>query len=154
MKKLGLVFIVIGFLCYNTSAFAALTVEDLEKIQQLLDKFEERLDKRFTDLEKRFTTEIQSVEKNLSAEIQSVEKQFSIEIKRLDQRITDQNKRLDYLGGLMIALIVSIIGFVAVPMGFITYQYFKMRSQQDEEIKALREKVQALETQMLVENQD
>lgn len=39
-------------------------------------------------------------------------------------------------------------------MGFITYQYIKIRPQQDEELKALREKIEAIETQLLVENQD
>ena len=129
MKRLSLVFMIVGLLCYNASAFAELSVDDLEKIQQLIDKFEERIDKRFTDLEKRFTSEIQAQGKLIS----------------------HQGERLNYLGSLMITLIVTIIGFVAVPMGLITYQYLKIRSQQDDEIKVLREKIQAFETQMLVE---
>ncbi len=135
MRRLGFVFVITLILFYCTSAFAELSVGDLEKIQQLLDKSEERIDKRFTDLEK-----------SITAEIRSFEKQFSIEIKGLDERI-------DYLGALIVALIIAIIGFVSVPMAFITFQYFKIRSQQEDEIKALREKIESLEAQILVENQ-
>ena len=110
MKRFVLFIIIAGAIFSNVSAFAELTVDDLEKIQQLIDKFEERIDKRFTELEKRFTSEIQAVEK-----------QLSLKIKGLDERIIEQGKRLDYLGALMIALIIAIIGFVAVPMGLITY---------------------------------
>ncbi len=135
MRRLGFVFVITLILFYCTSAFAELSVGDLEKIQQLLDKSEERIDKRFTDLEK-----------SITAEIRSFEKQFSIKIKGLDERI-------DYLGALIVALIIAIIGFVSVPMAFITFQYFKIRSQQEDEIKALREKIESLEAQILVENQ-
>ena len=133
MKRLSFVFIIIWFLCYNLSAFAALTVEDLDKIREIVNESEARLEKRIIE-------RIAEVDKRLSGDIQSLEKNFG--------------ERLTFHSSLIIALIASIIGFVAVPMGFITYQYIKMRSQQDEEIKALREKIEALETQLLVENQD
>ena len=88
---------------------------------------------------------------------------FTDEVQEINDKITDQGKhfsdvlaaqgkRLDYIGTLIIALIVSIIGFVSVPMGLITYQYLKFRSRQVEEIKALREKIQELETKILAEN--
>ena len=155
MKKLGLVFILIGFLCYNISAFATLTVEDLDKIQEMINKSETRLEKRIiahiTEVEKRLSAEIQAVDKRLSTEIQAVDKRLSGDIQALEKNF---GERLTFHSSLIIALIGSIIGFVAVPMGFITYQYLKMRSQQDEEIKVLREKIQVLEAQILVENQD
>ncbi len=112
MKKLSFVFIIIWFLCYNVSAFAALTVEDLDKIREIVNESEDRMEKRLSE-----------VEKHLSRDIQTLEKNFG--------------ERLTFHSSLIVALIASIIGFVAVPMGFITYQYIKMRSQQDEEIKAL-----------------
>ena len=144
MKRLSLVFMIVGILCYNVSAFAELSVDDLDKIQKLLDKFEERIDKRFT-------SEIQALDKRLSGDIQNLDKRLSGSIETLEKNF---GERLTFHSSLIVALIASIIGFVAVPMGFITYQYIKMRSQQDEEIKVLREKIEALETQMLVENQD
>ena len=45
-----------------------------------------------------------------------------------------------------------MVGFVSVPMGLITYQYLKFRTRQDDEIKALREKIQELETKVLTES--
>ena len=144
MKRLSSVFIITWFLCYNLSAFAALTVEDLDKIREIVNESEARLEKRIighiTEVEKRLSGDIQDLEKHLSGSIETLDKNFG--------------ERLSFHSSLIVALIASIIGFVAVPMGFITYQYIKMRSQQDDEIKVLREKIEALETQMSVENQD
>ena len=133
MKRLSFVFIITWFLCYNLSAFSALTVEDLDKIREIVNESEARL-------EKRIIGHITEVDKRLSGDIQALEKNFG--------------ERLSFHSSLIVALIASIIGFVAVPMGFITYQYIKMRSQQGDEIKVLREKIEALETQISVENQD
>ena len=127
MKKLSLVFMIVVLLCYNASAFAELSVDDLDKIQKLLDKFEERIDKRFT-------SEIQAFDKCLSGDIQNLDKRLSGSIETLEKNF---GERLTFHSSLIVALIASIIGFVAVPMGFITYQYIKMRSQQDEEVKVL-----------------
>ncbi len=134
MKRLSLVFMIVGLLCYNVSAFAALTVEDLEKIREIVNESEARMEKRLSEVEKRLSGDIQTVGERLSGDIQTV------------------GERLAFHGSLIIALIIAIIGFVSVPMGFITFQYFKIRSQQEDEIKALREKIEALETQLLVEN--
>lgn len=144
MKRLSFVFIITWFLCYNLSAFAALTVEDLDKIREIVNESEARLEKRITE-------RIAEVDKRLSGDIQDLEKHLSGSIETLDKNF---GERLSFHSSLIVALIASIIGFVAVPMGFITYQYIKMRSQQDDEIKVLREKIEALETQMSVENQD
>ena len=144
MKRLSFVFIITWFLCYNLSAFAALTVEDLDKIREIVNESEVRI-------EKRLSAEIQAVDKRLSAEIQGLDKRLSGSIETLDKNF---GERLSFHSSLIIALIIAIIGFVSVPMGFITFQYLKIRAQQEEEIKALREKIQALETQLLVENHD
>lgn len=129
MKRLIVFFIIAGFLSYSTSAFAELTVEDLDKIREIVNESEARLEKRITEIDKRLSGDIQTLEKNFS-------------------------ERLSFHSSLIIALIIAIIGFVSVPMGFITFQYFKIRAQQEEEIKVLREKIEALETQLLVDNQD
>lgn len=96
MKTLTVFFIIIGFLTYNSYTFAVLTVEDLEKIREIVDKSDAR------------------VEKNLKEHVTKTKEHLS-------DVLAAQGKRLDYLGTVMIALIVSIIGFVSVPMGLITY---------------------------------
>ena len=155
MKRLSLVFIVIWLLCSNLSAFAVLTVEDLDKIREIVNESEVRLEKRImrhiTEVEKRLSGDIQALDKRLSGDIQALDERLSGDIQAFDKNF---GERLTFHSSLIVALIASIIGFVAVPMGFITYQYIKMRSQQDEEIKVLREKIETLETQVLVENQD
>lgn len=138
MKTLTVFLIIIGFLSYNSYTFAELTVDDLEKIQKLLDKLEERMNKRFTD-------EVQVINDKITDQGEH----SSENMKTMERHLRE---RLEYLGTLIIALIVSIIGFVSVPMGLITYQYLKFRSRQDEEIKVLREKIQELETKVLAEN--
>ncbi len=110
MKRLSFIFIIVWFLCYNLSAFAALTVEDLDKIREIVNESEVRIEKRIAEVDKRLTGDIQTLEKRLSGDIQVLD------------------KRLAFHGSLIIALIIAIIGFVAVPMGFITFQYFKIRS--------------------------
>ena len=114
MKRFSLVFIIIWLLCYNFSAFAALTVEDLEKIREIVNESETRMEKNLSEIEKRLSEKIQTLEKNLSGNIQTLEKNF--------------DERLTFHGSLIIALIIAIIGFVSVPMGFITFQYFKIRA--------------------------
>ncbi len=138
MKRLSFVFMIVGLLCYNVSVFAELTVEDLDKIREIVNESEVRIEKRIAEVDKRLSGDIQTLEKRLSGDIQTLEKNFG--------------ERLSFHSSLIIALIIAIIGFVSVPMGFITFQYFKIRAQQEEEIKALREKIEALETQLLVEN--
>ena len=166
MKSLSFVFIITWFLCYNLSAFAALTVEDLDKIREIVNESEVRIEKRLSAeiqaVDKRLSAEIQGLDKRLSGSIETLDKRLSGSIETLDKRLSgsietlDKNfgERLSFHSSLIIALIIAIIGFVSVPMGFITFQYFKIRAQQEEEIKALREKIQALETQLLVENHD
>lgn len=98
------------------------------------------MEKRISESEARTAERIAELEKRLSAEIRAQ-----------GERITEQGKRLDFHGALIIALIVAIIAFVAVPMGFITYQYNKQNARRDEEIKALREKIEALEERRIFE---
>ena len=123
MKMLSLVFMMVGLLCYNVSAFAALTVEDLDKIREIVNESEVRIEKLITEVDKRLSGDIQALDKRLSGDIQALGKNFG--------------ERLSFHSSLIIALIAAIIGFVSVPMGFITFQYFKIRAQQEEEIKVL-----------------
>ena len=86
MKFLG-VFLIITVILYASPPISAeLSVEDLEKIRQIVNESEVRLEKRIEDQGK---------------------------------RITDLRERINFQGHLIIALIVAIITFVAVPMGVI-----------------------------------
>ena len=135
MKIFGLVLAIVCFLCFSPSVFGELSVEDLEKIRQIVNEAEVELGKRIDAVETRLGKRIDAVEDNLE-------------------------KRIDYQGHLIIALIVAIIAFVAVPMGVIVYQYNRNRDQQEaeiravrdqqEEIKLLRQRIEELERERLI----
>ena len=158
MKMLGMFLAIAGLLCFSPSAFGELSVEDLEKIRQIVDEVEVRLGKRIDDVEVRLGKRINEVEVGLGKRIDGVEKQ-------LGDRITSESqalgKRIDFQGHLIIALIVAIIAFVAVPMGVIVYQYNRNRDQQEaeiravrdqqEEIKVLRQRIEELERERLIQ---
>jgi len=124
MKMLGLFLIIAMILCSSVPAFGELSVEDLEKIRQIVNESEVRLDKRIDEVGK-------IVEDRLEDQ---------------GKRITDLRDRINFQGHLIIALIVAIIAFVAVPMGIIVYQYNRNRDQQESEIKALRDQQEEIET--------
>ena len=117
-----LFFAIVGLLCLSTVATAELSVEDLEKIRQIVNEAEVRLEKRITETEERFT-----------------------------ERFTEQSKRLDFHGTLIITLIGALIAFVGVPLALIAYQQNRRTQQEDTikaqaiEIQALREKIESLE---------
>ena len=117
-----LFFAIVGLLCLSTVATAELSVEDLEKIRQIVNEAEVRLEKRITETEVRFT-----------------------------ERFTEQSKRLDFQGTLIITLIGALIAFVGVPLALIAYQQNRRTQQEDTikaqaiEIQALREKIESLE---------
>ena len=116
MKMLGLVFAIAGLLCFSPSAFGELSVEDLEKIRQIVSEVEVQLGEHIDEVEVRLGKRIDAVEVRLGKRIDEVEKQ-------LGDRITSESqalgKRIDFQGHLIIALIVAIIAFVAVPMGLL-----------------------------------
>ena len=107
MKMLGPFLVIVGLLCFSTTTFGELSVKDLEKIRQIVDEAEVRLGKRIDDVEVRLGKRIDEVKVEL-------DKRISTEIQAL-------GKRIDFQGHLIIALIVAIIAFVAVPMGIIVY---------------------------------
>ena len=113
-----LFFTIMVFLCLSTVASAELSVEDLEKIRQIVNEAEVRLEKRITETEVR------------------LEKHFA-------DRFTDQSKRLDFHATLIITLIGALIAFVGVPLVLIAYQQNR-RTQQDDTIKAQATEIQAL----------
>ena len=128
MKMLRLFLIIALVLYASAPVFAELSVEDLEKIRQIVNETEVRLGKRIDDVEVRLGKRIDEVKKELDTGIENQGK-----------RITDLRDRINFQGHLIIALIVAIIAFVAVPMGIIVYQYNWNRDQQESEIKALRD---------------
>ncbi len=128
-----LFFTIVGFLCFSTVVTAELSVEDLEKIRQIVNEAEVRLEKRITETEVRLEKRITEIEGHL------------------EKRIADQSKRLDFHATLIITLIGALIAFVGVPLVLIAYQQNR-RTQQDDtikaqatEIQALREKIESLE---------
>ena len=139
-----LFFTIAALLCFSASVFAELSVEDLEKIRQIVNESEARTEKRISESEARIEKRISESEARTAERIAELEKRFSAEIRA-------QGKRLDFHGALIIALIVAIIAFVAVPVGFITYQYNRHHAQRNEEIRTLREKIEALERERILE---
>ncbi len=135
MKMLGPFLVILGFLCFSPSVFGELSVEDLEKIRQIVNEVEVRLGKRIDEVEVR-------LEKRITSESEGQGKRIT----GLGDRITDLRERINFQGHLIIALIVAIITFVAVPMGIIVYQYNRNRDQQAAEIKALRDQQEEIET--------
>lgn len=129
MKTLGLCFIITGLLCFCPLASGELSVQDLEKIRDIVQDSEVRLEKRFT------------------SELQLHGERITEQGKRIDDLV----KRIDFQGHLIIALIISIIAFVSVPMGIIIYQYNKNRDQQEREIEVLRQRIEELEGQRIIQ---
>ena len=128
MKMLRLFLIIALVLYASTPVFGELSVEDLEKIRQIVNESEVRLGKRIDEVKKELNTRIEDQGK----------------------RITGLRERINFQGHLIIALIVAILTFVAVPMGIIVYQYNRNRDRQEAEIKALRdqqEEIKALRTE-------
>ena len=128
-----LFFTIVGLLCLSTVATAELSVEDLEKIRQIVNEAEVRLEKRITETEVRLEKRITETEV------------------RFTDRFTDQSKRLDFQGTLIITLIGALIAFVGVPLALIAYQQNRRTQQEDTikaqaiEIQVLREKIESLE---------
>lgn len=119
-------------LCLSTVVSAELSVEDLDKIRQIVKESEGRLEKRISDIHT-----------------------------QLDERITDQNERFDFQGTLIVTLIGAVIVFVGIPLILIAYQQNR-RTQQDDiikddiikgltaEIQTLRERIESLEEKRIV----
>ena len=149
MKIFGPVLAIVCFLCFSSTAVGELSVEDLEKISEVVNAVEVRLGKRIDDVEERLGKRIDEVEVRLGKRINEVkvelEKRITTESEAQGNRITDLRERIDHQGHLIIALIVAIIAFVAVPMGVIVYQYNRNRDQQEAEIRAVRDQQKEME---------
>lgn len=140
MKMLRLFLIIALVLYASTSVFAELSVEDLEKIRQIVNESEVRLGKRIDEVEVRLDKRIDEVGKIVADRLEDQGK-----------RITDLRERINFQGHLIIALIVAIIGFVAVPLSFLVYQYNKQRERQREEIETLRRRIEELERKPIIQ---
>ena len=128
MKTLGLLFTITGLLFFTNYAFGELSVEDLEKIRQIVNETEIRLEKRISDVERR----------------------FSDDIKLQGERITDLRARVDFQGNLIIALICSMIAFVSAPLAYIAYQFNKYRARQEVEMDVMKQRVEELEGRQII----
>ena len=92
-----LFFAIVGLLCLSTVATAELSVEDLEKIRQIVNEAGGRLENRITETEGRLEKRIAETEGHLG------------------QRMAEQSKRLDFQGTLIITLIGALIAFCRGP---------------------------------------
>ena len=128
MKTLGLFLTIAVLFCFNTAAFSELSVEDLEKIRQIVNEAEARLEKRISDVETHFTDQLQVH----------------------GQRITDLRARVDFQGNLIIALICSMIAFVSAPLAYIAYQFNKYRARQEVEMDVMKKRVEELEGRQII----
>ncbi len=144
MKILGLLLIITGLLFSSDYAFSELSVEDLEKIRQIVNETETRLEKSIRGVETKLETRINDVETRL-------EKQFSDGIKLHGERITDLRARIDFQGNLIIALICAIIAFVSAPLAYIAYQFNKYRARQEAEMDVMKQRVEELEGRQIIQ---
>ena len=155
MKILGLLLIITGLLFSSDYAFSELSVEDLEKIRQIVNETETRLEKSISGVETRLETRISGVETRLETRISGVEtrleKQFSDGIKLHGERITDLRARIDFQGNLIIALICAIIAFVSAPLAYIAYQFNKYRARQEAEMDVMKQRVEELEGRQIIQ---
>lgn len=129
MKILGLLLTLTALLFFSNAASGELSVEDLEKIRQIVNETETRLEKRISD----------------------VEVQFYRAIELQGDRITDLRERIDFQGNLMIALICSMIAFVSAPLAYIAYQFNKYRARQEAEMDVMKQRVEELEGRQIIQ---
>ena len=110
-----LFFAIVGLLCLSTVATAELSVEDLEKIRQIVNEAEGRLEKRITE-------------------------RFTEQSKRLDF----QGTLIITLIGALIAFVGVPLALIAYQQNRRTQQEDTIKAQAIE-IQALREKIESLE---------
>ena len=155
MKTLGFLLTITGLLFFSTSASGELSVEDLEKIRQIVNETETRLEKRISDVETGLEKRISDVETRLEKRISDVEtgleKQFSDGLKQHGERITDLRARVDFQGNLIIALICAMIAFVSAPLAYIAYQFNKYRARQEAEMDVMKQRMEELEGRQIIQ---
>ena len=110
-----LFFAIVGLLCLSTVAIAELSVEDLEKIRQIVNEAETRSEKRITE-------------------------RFTEQSKRLDF----QGTLIITLIGALIAFVGVPLALIAYQQNRRTQQEDTIKAQAIE-IQALREKIESLE---------
>ena len=140
MKTLGLLLTLTALLFFSNAASGELSVEDLEKIRQIVNETETRLEKHISD-----------VEVKLEKRISDVEAQFYRAINLQGNRITDLRERIDFQGNLMIALICSMIAFVSAPLAYTAYQFNKYRARQEAEMDVMKQRVEEPEGRQIIQ---
>ena len=124
MKK-KVAFVALCFLIFTTSAFAELTVSDLEKIQSIVDKSVIRIEKSIETSEKHIKEyvdlKINALDGKLSGEINALDGKLSGEIKGIDGRLTQ-------IYGFVIALVALIAIAVGIPHILVARQGKEIRT--------------------------
>ena len=134
-KKITLV--ALCYLIFTTSAFADLTISDLEKIQSIFDKSFNSLEKSIEASEKRIKEyvdlKINALDQKLTGEIRAVDARLTGEIKTVDGRLTQ-------VYGFVIALVALIAIAVGIPHILV--------ARQGKEIKTLTQQIKTLQQEI------
>lgn len=139
-----------ALLCFTTSAFSELTVEDIEKIRSII---KEETAASETRVKEYISQEIAKV----NIKIEEMDKRLNGEVKGLDARLGGEmkalGKRLDQLFMLVLALIAFIAVVIGVPQIIVAMQGKNQRAQ-DEKIEAQQKQIEALQLEMETRKQE
>lgn len=142
-------------LIFTTSAFAALTVTDFEKIQSIVDKSAIRIEKSIETSEKKIKEyvdlKINALDGKLSGEINTLEQKFSGEFNTLNERINSVDSRLTQIYGFVIALVALIAIAVGIPHILVARQGKELRVQ-EQQIKTLQQEIEKLKHALTIES--
>ena len=137
-KKITLV--ALCYLIFTTSAFADLTISDLEKIQSIVDKSANRLEKSIEASEKRIKEyvdlKINALDAKLTGEINALDNKLTGEIKAVDGKLTQ-------IYGFVIALVALIAIAVGIPHILVARQGKELKLQA-QQIKTLQQESEML----------
>ena len=126
-------------LLFTTPAFSELTVDDLEEIQDIVEKevkeSEQRLKEDISHEIAKVYIKIEAMDRRLTGEIKALDSRLTGEIKALDSRQTSNfetlGKRLDHIFMLVLALVAFIAVVVGVPQIIVAMQRKDIRSQDE-----------------------
>ena len=138
-------------LLFTTPAFSELTVEDLEKIQGIVEKAvkasEQRLTEDIAAVKKEVVASEQRMQEYTSHEIAKV----NIKIEAMDKRLTGEIKtlgeRLNHIFMLVLALVAFIAVVVGVPQIVVAMQQKNIRAQ-DEKIELMQKQIEFLQREL------
>ena len=135
-----------ALLCFTTSAFSELTVEDIEQIRSIVRE-------ETTAVKEETIASETRVKEYISQEIAKV----NIKIEEMDKRLTGEIKTLDKRLDQHFMLVLALIAFIAVVIGvpqIIVAMQGKNQRAQDEKIEAQQKQIEALQLEMETRKQE